>query len=340
MRRTIAVFTTLVACGKPSETTRHSEGKQAAPTVLATVPTPNLVHVEEGWFISGCAVMPPSARRWDAIQCVGANPPRRLWVSPFDIDVLETTVGDYARCVAAGACTPTDYVSIRQTDRHPAFVSYEQAGAYCAWRSMRLPTEAEWEKAARGTDGRMYPWGNTSPDCRTAALFFDPVDGLRELRCRRRGPEPVGTYSTDKSPYGALDMAGNAPEWTGDLLVRAKGEWKDYRSPGVIHFADPNVVDPIGPTREARDASYAEFPPSKQESDHVMRGGYLDAAVGTRSPMPTTWGGEDVNIPVAGIRCVKPGIAKSRPDDARVTDATISVETDKKGVVRITSSAL
>ena len=109
----------------------------------------------------------------------------------------------------AGGCEPPKYGQLRYQDPQSAKqpvtgITWEQAQEYAKWAGGRLPTEAEWEKACRGTDGRIYPWGNQDP---TGELLNYWWTGLRTSSA-------VGSYPRDASPYGALDMAGNVQEWT------------------------------------------------------------------------------------------------------------------------------
>jgi formylglycine-generating enzyme required for sulfatase activity len=142
------------------------------------------------------------------------RPAHRVYLDDFYIDKYEVTNALYKACVSEGACQPPDrtssltrdnYYGNYEFDNYPVvYVSWEDARFYCQWRGMDLPTEAQWEKAARGTEGWVYPWGDTiDPD---HANYNEYVGDTME----------VGSYELGKSPYGVYDMAGNVWEWVAD----------------------------------------------------------------------------------------------------------------------------
>ncbi|MEZ4831539.1 MAG: formylglycine-generating enzyme family protein [Caldilineaceae bacterium] len=136
------------------------------------------------------------------------QPAHTVYLDGFWIMQTEVTNGQYAACVEDGACTAPRNIFWQlpvNADRPVTWVSWNQANDYAEWVGGSLPTEAQWEKACRGTDGRVYPWGNTEP---SAALlnFGNNGDGIT----------PVGAYPNGAGPNGLLDMAGNVWEWTAD----------------------------------------------------------------------------------------------------------------------------
>ena len=138
------------------------------------------------------------------------HPQHRVSVAAFCMDRTEVTVDAYAACVSSGTCAPATnydyYCNANFSDRgnHPInCVDWTQADVYCTSRGGRLPTEEEWEYAARGTDGRIYPWGSEAPGNQ---LCWNRLNGTCE----------VGAFPAGNSPFGLFDMAGNVWEWTSE----------------------------------------------------------------------------------------------------------------------------
>lgn len=165
------------------------------------------------------------------------SPAHDVWLPPFFIEKTEVTNLQYGECVGAGKCDPPEAGSDfydQSKGNHPVLVDVTMAGAYCKWRGKRLPTAAEWEKAARGTDGRIYPWGDQPPDCALA----------NTKSCNGGQLQPVGSYPFGVSPYGVYDMAGNAmefvDEWYREWAYRFKldGCYPHWPCP-LIRLAEP-----------------------------------------------------------------------------------------------------
>ena len=161
------------------------------------------------------------------------KPAHQVNLGAFYMDVYEVTNAMYKDCVTAGVCDPPHsvrsaereaYYDAPEFENYPViFVSWDQAKIYCEWRGARLPTEAEWEKAARGTDGRIYPWGE-GLDCSKANYSSCAGDTTA-----------VGSHDGTASPFGIFDLLGNVWEWV-----------SDWYSESYYLNSIPN--DPIGPT--------------------------------------------------------------------------------------------
>ncbi|OGP59482.1 MAG: hypothetical protein A2V67_10775 [Deltaproteobacteria bacterium RBG_13_61_14] len=189
---------------------------------------------------------------------INEEPAHRVSLDAFYIDKFEVTQGEYKECVRAGSCKDNKKYDGFTGDRQPVVgVTWNQAKAYCEWAGKRLPTEAEWEKAARGTDGRMYPWGNQKASCELAN--YDD--------CKMEKTWPVGTKPDGASPYGALDMAGNVWEWVAD--------W--YEENYYSHSPNKNPTGSAsGSGRVLRGGSWFDYPGSLHASNRVTGGPDLE----------------------------------------------------------------
>jgi formylglycine-generating enzyme len=205
------------------------------------------------------------------------SPTHRVYLDAYYIDRFEVTNGRFAKFVDAIQSEPPwgfqdKDMPIIHADRPVRWVNWMDAMGYCLWAGKRLPTEAEWEKAARGTDGRLYPWGNDYPTAGHA------VFGLKE-----GGDETVsliGNREKGKSPYGAQDMAGNLYEWVMDWYA------DDYYA-SVEHSQPAN---PRGPT---------------EGSAKVQRGGsYINNPYRLRSSFRTKGDPTELD-PNVGFRCAQ-----------------------------------
>jgi formylglycine-generating enzyme required for sulfatase activity len=146
------------------------------------------------------------------------RPCHPVTLSGYSIDRTEVTIAAYGKCVDLGKCTaPTGKKwndRVANANFPVDFVSWDDATAYCVWAGKRLCTEAEWENAARGTNGWLYPWGNQAPTCDRAVF---PLNG-QDCTCGNamNSSCTVGYAPGDVSSYGVQDMAGNASEWVLD----------------------------------------------------------------------------------------------------------------------------
>jgi formylglycine-generating enzyme required for sulfatase activity len=221
-----------------------------------------MVYVPAGSFNMGSSAGPADEQ-----------PEHSVYLDAFWIDKTEVTNAMYSLCVQSGSCLKP----YNQSNTHfnyypdPTYADYpvidlkwSSAEAYCAWAGRRLPTEAEWEKAARGTDGRAYPWGNILPNS-SLLNFNNPAgDTVR-----------VGSYPQGASPYGALDMAGNVTEWVAD--------WYD-----AGYYAVSPQSNPAGPA----DGQFK-----------VLRGGSWHSDVYSIRSADRHYLAPDIRDIVVGFRC-------------------------------------
>jgi WD40 repeat protein len=272
----------------PSPTRDPKITPSATPTVgagsvmFSTGDRRPMVFVPAGPFLMG-------ASSEDVDADTDEKPQHTVTLDAFWIDQYEVTHDDYTVCVQAGACSAPaaedtngfSYDFAAAIEDAPVInVSWNQAAAYCTWAGKRLPSEAEWEKAARGTDARIYPWGNDPDAFRIAWYCFSCIyhPDFPDVRDDFSRPASVGSFPDGVSPYGAFDMAGNVWEWV-----------LDWYASGT--YSGPDLTNPSGPEsgemRVIRGGSWTNASTS-------LRTTYREA----RNPL-STW----IDI---GFRCVMP----------------------------------
>jgi formylglycine-generating enzyme required for sulfatase activity len=254
--------------GSPAATPRisaHSVAALAAPRPALKI---DRVRIPAGPFVRG------STRGAD-----DERPARTVTLSSFLIDRTEVTQAMYARCVAAGRCPPRGRIGPKlqeDPDLPMTDVSWHEARTFCAFAAGRLPTEAEWEKAARGSDGREYPWG-AEADCTRANWGNFGGEGPCAGRSENPGaPVAVGRYPNGASPYGVLDLAGNVWEWVDDRYALAWGE----PPPVPPTHGDPGADQPRRVVRGGSCCSY--FVPPRAANRNGWAPDHRDADLGFR----------------------------------------------------------
>jgi formylglycine-generating enzyme required for sulfatase activity len=206
------------------------------PFAAGLLPPPEMILIPAGPFKMGCSTLDN--------QCnLNEKPEHSITLSTYSIDKYEVTNVYYRACAWAGGCLPPptnasvtrpSYFNNPVYNNYPVVaVTFAQAQTFCRWMGKRLPTEAEWEKAARSASGkRIYPWGVGLPGCNLANYLFNvgqPCVGDTAAA----GSSPGGA-----SPYGVLDMAGNVWEWTADWYAADYYKW---------YPVDAWPPDPVGP---------------------------------------------------------------------------------------------
>lgn len=168
-------------------------------------------------------------------------PQRPIYLDRFQIDRHEVTNHQYGQFVAATghrkSGPPPRYAKngmrMKGPNQPAVYVSYDDAMTYCRWKGKRLPTEAEWEKAMRGTDGRLWPWG---ADDRPAGANWARVEDGFEVS------SPAGSFKDDRSPYGVMDGAGNVMEWVSDWYLETAYQEAEERNPKGPEFGTYRVL--------------------------------------------------------------------------------------------------
>jgi formylglycine-generating enzyme required for sulfatase activity len=310
VHRAIALIAALAAAPAAAGTTGRVRRVDAAPSREVVVPGGTFVMGiaadDVDGLVSECRLATRQTKCEEEYRVqLGALAAHQVHVSTFAIDRKEVTVREYKACVEAGGCALDPLVSgpagYTADDLPIVEVTWPEAHDYCAWRRARLPTEAEWERAARGDDGRIWPWGDAdraddwnhgkptdeiTRDLDATALHStgDYFYGLADDSDGSLYAAPPGAYRWGEGPFGTLDQAGNVAEWVADV-------WS------VDGYGGLGTDDPV------RDTG------APGPLHHVFRGGswaqapYLGRA-DVRDPYNDHYD-DDVRTPYIGFRCAR-----------------------------------
>lgn len=263
------VFEHLTETARPTRTPRDTPRSTASPLPTDTpAPTETPLPSEPPPGFPGMAlILAGEFQMGSEDGSSGETPVHTVYLDAYYMDVYEVTNAQYAACVQAGSCTPpqptksytrSSYYGDSTYDDYPViYVDWSQARAYCQWRGGDLPTEAQWEKAARGgLEGKQYPWGDEDPVCQKGARNGAKFDD--DAGCNDTDTEPVGSYSPNG--YGLYDMAGNVWEWVLDWYQET-------------FYASSPAANPTGPSsgeyRVVRGGSWSNVAGSVRTANRV-----------------------------------------------------------------------